>query len=138
MNKLENLYEISSSEILESSTGMLRLDAERRGIDANAKSFVVTPKSPIGVFTLGTIPPIAPNIAFGKSLTVWNFHVAREGSLVDNVSELFRAIENYARDHNYESIFILGNLNLIVSARANGYVVRDGSNPDIKYITKRL
>lgn len=134
-----HLKEISWNDILQHSRGMARLDKENRGIDANANSYLIYENSKsIGLVTLGQIAPVEFNVSFGRTLTVWNLYLNRDSETEANLDNIFRAIETFAKENGYESIFIMAGKDISTAGRKADFVIRDTSVSDIKYLTKRI
>ena len=134
-----HLKEISWNDILQHSRGMVRLDKEHRGIDANANSYLIYQgNNSIGLVTLGHISPVEFNVSFGRTLTVWNLYLNRDSETEANLDNIFRTIETFAKENGYESIFIMADEGISTAGRKADFVIRDTSVSDIKYLTKRI
>ena len=138
MERKMTIENISWGEVLTSSAGMLRLDKETRGIDANAISYRLSDPATLGLFTMGKLPPLDISIRQGNLATIWNLYVRRDSEVSDNIQEVLNACEKEAAQQGYEGLFIVGNLSLIVPARMSGFVMRGSDSPDIQYAIKRL
>ncbi len=78
------------------------------------------------------------DLHFGETLRVWNLHVIRNGDVQHYLKSAFLALINYALENKYDSIVIEILKDAKPAANQSGFIVREASEPDTFYATKRL
>lgn len=86
----------------------------------------------------GSAIPEEINLHFGNTLRLWNLRIIRGGDVQHHLKSTLIHLTNYALANKYDSIVIEILFDARPAAIQTGFIVRESSESDKLYATKRL